>query len=125
MEDKLKMSKPKIFNDGISPLSKKVIAECDGKEYKFNSAAEAERSSIFDKLVANNSIIKCCKGKLKSAGKLNGKKVTWRYCEAEKRTDAELKPGWLKEAFEAAEKAKENEPEWSKGWSCVSPYDKL
>lgn len=84
-EDRLKMSKPKFFAGGTSPLSKAVVAECNGREYRFCSIAEAERSFLFDKRIANNNIVKCCKGKLKSVGKINGVSVEWRY-EIDKNT---------------------------------------
>lgn len=78
-EDKLKMSKPKTFSEGISPLSKKVIAECNGNTYVFSSMADAVRSNIFDKPIFDISISKCCRGILKSCGKINGIKVRWSY----------------------------------------------
>lgn len=80
-EDKKKMSKPKTFINGISSLSKKIIAECNGIIYEFNSSNAASRSNIFDKKIHSGGIIRCCKGKLKSCGKINGKKVYWKYLE--------------------------------------------
>ncbi len=67
-------------NGWISPLSKSVEAICDGKvKYKFNSMHEAELSEYFDRKVSATAICSCIKGKLKSCGKLNGKRVQWRY----------------------------------------------
>lgn len=78
-EDKLKMSKPKTFTGQISPLSKPVTAYCNRKKYEFKSVAEAVRCPIFDKKVTDSNIIKCCKGKLKSVGKIEKIPVKWEY----------------------------------------------
>ena len=53
--------------------SKKVICITTGKI--FNSVTEA--SNYYN--VARNTISFCCKKKLKSAGKLNGTKLQWKY----------------------------------------------
>lgn len=58
-----------------SPVSKKVVL-LNTKEF-FITISEAEQR--FN--ISGNTISKCCKGKLKSAGKLNGKPLVWRYYE--------------------------------------------
>lgn len=78
-EDKLKMSKPKTFENGISPLSIPICAYCNNSVYEFKSFAEASKSTIFDKPVAATAICKCCKEKQNSCGKINGKNVIWKY----------------------------------------------
>ena len=78
------MSKPKKFKNGIDPKSVKIIAICGNKKYKFNSLSDAERNSlVFDKKVFTGAISKVCQGKLKSHGKINGKKVYWKYYNKE------------------------------------------
>jgi len=57
----------------------KVIAICNGKEYLFNSMMDARRSDIFDNPPFANNITNCCKGKVKSCGKINGLPVVWKY----------------------------------------------
>ena len=54
---------------------RKVICVTTGKT--FNSVTKA--SNYYK--VARNTISKCCKGKYKSAGKLNGKPLKWKYLE--------------------------------------------
>lgn len=78
-EDKIKMSKPKTFKHGISPLSKKVIAQCNGFTFRFNSITNAGRFFVFDKPISSGSIAKCCNGRLKTAGKIRGVGVVWNY----------------------------------------------
>ena len=53
--------------------SKKVLCVETGQIY--GSTREAERELKVD----NSSIGKCCRGEYKSAGKLNGEKLHWRY----------------------------------------------
>ena len=59
----------------IEKLSKKVICINTGK--KFDSLKDA--SNWYN--VAKSSICDCCKGKRKSAGKLNGVRLQWKYLE--------------------------------------------
>ena len=63
-ESKLKMSEAK---------NKKVVCITTGEI--FNSIKEAENYYYI------GGISKCCKGKLKSAGKLNGTKLQWKHLE--------------------------------------------
>ena len=56
---------------------KQVVCINTGKIYP--SAMEAKRQTGVD----CSNIISCCRGKLKSAGKLNGEKLVWRYYEKE------------------------------------------
>ena len=59
-----------------NPNSKKIICLNTGKIYP--SSLEAERQTG----VAHSSIIKCCRGKLKSAGKSEtGERLIWKYYE--------------------------------------------
>ena len=59
-----------------SKLGRKI--KCITTNTIYSSAAEAERLTG----VPNPNIIKCCKGNLKSAGKLsNGEKLIWKYYE--------------------------------------------
>jgi hypothetical protein len=44
-------------------------------EETFSSIIEASRKYT----VNESDIVQCCKGRLKSAGKLNGKKLVWKY----------------------------------------------
>lgn len=76
--DRKKMSNPKTFAGGISPLSKSVIALCDGT-YEFASIHQASKSPIFDKPINPGHIVDCCKGTHKHAGKINGIRVAWKY----------------------------------------------
>ena len=55
------------------PKSKSVICTTTG--FAFGSTREAGRYYN----VANNNICSCCRGKLKSAGKLNGEPLRWKY----------------------------------------------
>lgn len=80
VEDKLKMSGPRPKARGINNLNSiKVIAECDDKLYYFDAVHDAARSTIFDKLVSATAIVRCCKNKVSSAGKINGQRVKWSY----------------------------------------------
>ena len=53
--------------------SKKVVCITTGAE--FNSIKEA--SEFYQ--CSNSTIVACCKGKVKSAGKYNGEKLIWKY----------------------------------------------
>ena len=57
------------------PNKKQVI--CINTEIVYPSSYEAERQTG----VAQSSIIACCQGKYKPAGKLNGEKLVWAYYE--------------------------------------------
>ena len=76
--DRKKMSIPKTFIGGISPLSKPVIALCN-KTYEFASIHQASKSPVFDKPINPGHIVDCCKGTHKHAGKINGIRVAWKY----------------------------------------------
>ena len=62
-----------------NPNSKQVI--CINTGIIYPSAMEAERQTGVD----HSNIIRCCQGKLKSAGKLNGEKLVWKYYEEDKK----------------------------------------
>jgi len=66
-----------IINKNIDNRYKQVI--CLNTKEVFNSALEASKKYNID----NSAIIKCCKGKLKSAGKntINNNKMVWMYYE--------------------------------------------
>lgn len=64
-----------IFKGENNPSARKVICVTTNKI--FNTMKEA---SEFYKCNMG-SICSCCKGKLKSAGRLNGEKLIWRYVE--------------------------------------------
>lgn len=70
-------NKEKCFQN-IRP-KRKIIATCDGKEYQFDSMMDAHRSEIFDNPPFANNITNCCKGKVKSCGRINGFSVFWKY----------------------------------------------
>lgn len=57
----------------LCPNSKKVL--CIELNKIYSSIKEAERELG----IPNTNIVECCKGKLKSAGKLNGMKLHWKY----------------------------------------------
>lgn len=77
------------YNTGLCERSKeaaranaKIATEANKKSVRcitintvYESAMDAERQLGID----HSSIIKCCRGKLKSAGKLNGAKLIWEY----------------------------------------------
>lgn len=71
------LNKEKCFQN-INPKTK-VIAICNGKEYPFDSMMDAQRSEIFDNPPFATNITNCCKGKVKSCGKINGFLVMWKY----------------------------------------------
>lgn len=54
---------------------KKVI--CLNTKEIFDSNTEASKKYSID----SYNILKCCKGKLKSAGKINGEKAIWMFYE--------------------------------------------
>lgn len=56
-----------------------VVAICDKKEYLFNSMMEAIKGDLFDSPIFQQNISFCCNNHIKSCGKINGKKVYWRY----------------------------------------------
>ena len=56
-----------------NPRCRKIILLNTGEVFEYIKQAEEKYG------VANQSISKCCKGKLKSAGKLDGEKLVWRY----------------------------------------------
>lgn len=60
---------------GDNPLAVKII--CLTTNEIFNSIADATRKYN----VHGVNISKCCKGQRRSAGKLNGEKMKWAYCE--------------------------------------------
>ena len=65
-------------NMNKSTRNRKVIAVIDGKPFiVFDTIAEG--SIYFN--CATSSISKCCKGKIKSSGKYQGKKIVWRYLD--------------------------------------------
>ena len=62
-------------SDKNNPRAKSVICITTGKI--FNTAKEgAEYYGI-----ASTNIVKCCKGKLKSAGKYQNQKLVWKYLD--------------------------------------------
>lgn len=56
--------------------SRNIAVYCLTTGEKFKSAQEAMR--VYE-ICSSSGIISCCKGKRKSYGKLNGKKLIWRY----------------------------------------------
>jgi len=62
-----------IINMNIDNRYKQVI--CLNTKEVFSSALEASIKYNID----NSAIIKCCKGKLKSTGKINNNKMIWMY----------------------------------------------
>lgn len=58
-----------------NPRCKKVILLNTGEIFDYIKQASEKYE------VASSSIIACCKGKLKSAGKLNGEKMIWKYLD--------------------------------------------
>ena len=74
-ENKTKEEMETIGKKISEKVSKKVICITTGKT--FNSVTKA--GNYYK--VARNTISKCCKGKLKSAGKLNGTPLKWKYSE--------------------------------------------
>jgi group I intron endonuclease len=63
----------KLSEETKRKLGKKVI--CLETQEIFNSLRDAEKKYN----IAHESISACCRGKLKSAGKLDGKKLHWNY----------------------------------------------
>lgn len=59
----------------IATEAKKKHVKCINTNKIYESATEASIQTGID----TSSIIKCCKGKVKSAGKLNGTKLIWEY----------------------------------------------
>ena len=72
-EHKQKLSESKVGKN--NPKAKAVI--CITTNQVFYTAREAERVLS----VSHSSIAQCCKGKLKSAGKLDNKKLVWKYID--------------------------------------------
>lgn len=70
-ETKKKMSKANLGKN--SPKSRPII--CITTKKLFYGVREAQRQCG----VAQSTIVKCCQGKKKSAGKLNGQKLIWKY----------------------------------------------
>jgi len=61
------------IRQGNNPVARKVLCITTNKE--FTNLKEA----AFQYNTNNCNISACCRGKRKSAGKLNGKKLVWRY----------------------------------------------
>lgn len=79
-EKSIKKRSNTVINNGTykgenNPRAKKVICVTTGEI--FNCIKDAERKYN----VSHQNISKCCKGKYKSAGKLNGQKLVWYYIE--------------------------------------------
>lgn len=68
--------KPPVMKGEENPRARKVICTNTGEIFNYIKEA-AKKYNVID-----SSISACCKGKLKSAGKLpTGEKLVWRYAE--------------------------------------------
>lgn len=62
-----------------NPSSIAVVADINGTEYYCASVTLAKRCRLFDRTPNRTVIADCCKGKYKTAGKINGRGVKWRW----------------------------------------------